>query len=124
MLQKKIVRIINNAGFNDHANELFLTNKMIKFHDLVKFKTATIMYKAKNILLPANIQYLFDTKEHLNYNLRGRNKFSSKYARTKTKIMCVSVVGVKIWNTIVNNIQDAESLQTFLKMYELCIELL
>ena len=85
------MRIINNAGFNDHANELFLTNKMIKFHDLVKFKTDTIMYKAKNILLPANIQYLFDTKEHLNYNLRGRNKFSSKYARTKTKNnVCIS----------------------------------
>ena len=39
LLQKKIIRIINNAGFNDHTNELFLKGKIIKFHDLVKFKT-------------------------------------------------------------------------------------
>ena len=58
------------------------------------------MYNAKNKLLPANIQYLFATKEHLSYNLRGKNKFATKYARTKTKIMCVSVVGVKIWRTL------------------------
>ena len=111
LLQKKTVRIINNAGFNDHTNELFLTSKIIKFQDLVKFKTATVMYKAKNKLPPANIQYLFDTKEHLSYDLRGKNKFAIKYARTKT--MCVSVVGVKIWNTINNNIANAESLQKF-----------
>ena len=115
LLQKKIVRIINSGGFNDHTNELFLMSKIIKFHDLVKFKTATIMYKAKNKFLPANIQHLFDTKEHLNYNLRGKNKFSTKYARTKTKTMCVSVVGVKIWNNIDNNIAEAESLQKFKK---------
>ena len=118
LLQKKIVRIINNAGFNDHTNEMFLKSKIIKFHDLVQFKTATIMYKAKNKLLPTNIQHLFDTKEHLNYNLRGKNKFSTKYVRTKAKTMCVSVVGVKIWNNIDNNIAEAESLQKFKKMYK------
>ena len=105
MLPKKIVRIINNAGFNYHTNELFLKSKIIKFHDLVQFKTATIMYKAKNKLLPANIQHLFDTKEDLNYNLRGKNKFSAKYARTKTKTMCVSVVGVKILIILIITLQ-------------------
>ena len=118
ILRKKVVRLINNAGFNDHTNELFFECKIIKFLDLVKYKTSIVMYKARNKLLPINIQDLFDNKEKLAYNLRGGNKFLTKHARIKTKSMCVSVIGVKIWNSLESSIVSAKSLCHFKKLYK------
>ena len=118
ILQKKVVRLINKVGFNDHTNELFFECKIIKFLDLVKFKTAVVMYKARNKLLPINIQELFDSKEKLVYNLRGCNKFLIKHARIKTKSMCVSVIGLKIWNSLESSIVSAKSLCHFKKLYK------
>ena len=65
-----------------------------------------------------NIQDLFDNKEKLAYNLRGGNKFLTKHARIKTKSMCVSVIGVKIWNSLESSIVSAKSLCHFKKLYK------
>ncbi len=51
-IQKRAIRTINNTGYRDHTNPLFIKSHMLKFMDLVKFKTAQIMYKARNNLLP------------------------------------------------------------------------
>ena len=74
LLQKKAIRIINNSGFKDHTHELFLKSRVIKFLGLVKLKTAIVMYKAKNKLLPINIQTLFDSNVNVNYSLRNKKK--------------------------------------------------
>ena len=37
----------------------FFKLKVMKFYDLIEYKTAIIMYKAKNEALPENIQKLF-----------------------------------------------------------------
>lgn len=56
------------------------------------------MFKTKNRLLPENLQKLFvfnsEDESH-------REKFDLKHqvARTTLKEMCISVVGVKIWNS-------------------------
>lgn len=71
-LQKRAIRIINNIGYLEHTNLLFLKTHTLKFTDLVKFKTAQIMYKARNNLLPRNIQKLFMERQG-GYNLRGEH---------------------------------------------------
>lgn len=71
ILQKKAIRIIHGAGYRDHTNSLFLQSKLIKFKDMVDFHTAQILFKAKNNLLPENIQTLFTGREG-GYNLRGK----------------------------------------------------
>ena len=73
------------------------------------------MYKARNKLLPVNIQDLFESKEKLVYNLRGCNKFLTKHSRIKTKSICVSEIGVKILNSPESNIVSAKSLCHFKK---------
>lgn len=74
ILQKKAIRIIHGAGYRDHTNSLFLQSKLIKFKDMVDFHTAQILFKAKNNLLPENIQTLFTAREG-GYDLRGKFKF-------------------------------------------------
>ena len=56
LLQKRAVRIINNAGCRDHTTPLFKKYGILKFKDLVEFQLGILMYKASNKMLPTNIQ--------------------------------------------------------------------
>ncbi len=77
-------------------NTLFLKSHTLKFRDLVKFKTALIMFKARNNLYPDNIQKLFWDREG-GYNLRGELNFKKHCVRTTKKNMWKSVCGVDLW---------------------------
>ena len=113
LLQKKVIRIMHGVSYNDHTNDLFYNSKVVKLYDLVKFKTACIMYRAKNQLLPNNIQKLFNEKSHIGYDLRDSRHFSTKYCRTTKKSMCVSIKGVSVWNSIDITIRQAKSFSLF-----------
>ena len=59
LLQKKVVRLICGAQRLHHTSSLFYDLRILKLPDMVKLKTAEIMYKAFNNSLPNNIQTLF-----------------------------------------------------------------
>ena len=63
-------RIINNVGYLENTNSLFLKSHSLKLSDMVQFKTAQIMFKARNQLLPGNIQKLFMDRRG-GYNFGG-----------------------------------------------------
>lgn len=60
-LQKRVIRMVHHAGYIDHTNPFFCFFKsgVLKFKDIVKFKTVQIWFKACNKLLPSNIQKMF-----------------------------------------------------------------
>uniref|UniRef100_A0A672HNL4 Reverse transcriptase domain-containing protein n=1 Tax=Salarias fasciatus TaxID=181472 RepID=A0A672HNL4_SALFA len=99
LMQKRAIRIVSNVGYRDHTNELFLNLQALKLTDIVEFKTAQIMYKASNNLLPGNIQKMFRDREG-GYDLRGKFKFKQPTVYTTLKSMCISVCGVKLWNSL------------------------
>ena len=74
IMQKKAIRLINKVGYRDHTNVLFLNTKTLKFFDMVDFKTAQIMYKARHKMLPANVQKRFRERDG-RYELRGELNF-------------------------------------------------
>lgn len=117
ILQKKAIRIIHGAGYRDHTNSLFLQSKLIKFKDLVDFHTAQILFKAKNNLLPENIQTLFTGREG-GYNLRGKFKFKILKARTTGKTFCISICGVKLWNSLEGTLRECPNINQFKKKYK------
>lgn len=53
LIQKKAIRLINNAEYGDHTNVLFIKTQAIKLQDLT-FKTVQI-YKARNKIRPKEI---------------------------------------------------------------------
>ena len=61
LLQKKVVRLICGAQRLDHTSSLFYDLGILKLSDIVKLKSAEIMYTGKefNNPLPNNIQKLF-----------------------------------------------------------------
>ena len=56
LLQKRAVRIINNADYRAHTSELFRKYRILKLDDLINLHTCLVMYKASNCLLPKNVQ--------------------------------------------------------------------
>ena len=56
VLQKRVVRLICGARRLDHTNPLFKQLGILKFVDLVKFKTSIIMFKAYHNVLPDSLQ--------------------------------------------------------------------
>ena len=117
MLQKKAIRIVNMSDYYAPTNPLFAQNRTLKFQDIVNLNSISIMYKAYNKLLPRCMQELFEPRES-NYQLRGTAMFKSAKARTNTKLRCISVLGVKMWNSLENELKLSSSIHKFKKLYK------
>lgn len=116
-IQKRAIRIVNKVGYHEHTNLLYLKLHTLKFNDLVKFKTAQLIYKAINKQLPGNIQQLF-TNRVGGYNLRGDLNLSQHRTRTKLKSMCISICGVLLWNGLSSSIKQSVNMLQFKKRYK------
>lgn len=62
--------MINNVAFQKHTD----LSKLVKCADMVHYRTAQIMFRARNNSLPGNIQKLFCVKEGA-YQLSGKLNF-------------------------------------------------
>ena len=101
LLQKRVIRLICGAKRLDHTNLLFHNVHILKLPDLVKLKTAIIMFKAYRYILPMNVQFFLKIHES-QYSSRHKCKFKQIYVRTNLKSMCISVTGAKLWNSIIH----------------------
>ena len=88
----------------------------LKFLDIVKFKGLQIVFKAYHNSLPKNLQAYFTLNRTVtSYDMRSRDKFQIKYARTSLKSKLVSIVGPKWWNQLPENIRLSSNVLTFKK---------
>ena len=117
LLQKKAVRIICKAGKTASTTPLFLKLNLLKLDDIVKFKCCSLMYYAYRLELPSNLQRKFNVSyyEENQYNLRSKCKFKVNYARTTKRQHCLSVFGVKIYNSLPNDIASLPNIHLFKK---------
>ena len=80
---------------------------MLNFFFIVELQTATFMYKACHQLLPCNLQKYFTIKSNVyGIETKQKNMFYQSYVRTTKKQHCISVAGVKLWNSINNKIRN------------------
>ena len=116
LVQKRVIRLICGAKRLDHTNLLFHNVHILKLPDLVKLKTAIIMFKAYRYILPMNVQFFFKIYES-RYSSRHKCKFKQIYVRTNLKSMCISVTGVKLWNSLENSLISCINVHHFKKCY-------
>ena len=102
------------SEYRAHTLPLYSKYKLLKFSDIVQFKTLLIMRKAKEGSLPDNIQLFFKIKLSSNVNTRQEGKFYVVFARTKLKSKCISICGIKFWNKLNSNISGIKSFKKFL----------
>ena len=117
MLQKKAIRIINNSEYLAPTNPLFINNHILKLEDLVDLNIAIIMFKAHHNNLPPCMQRLFKARE-THYQLRGTHIFEGVTVKTNAKERCLSVRGVRLWNSLDNELKTCKSITKFKKMYK------
>ena len=114
MLQKRAIRAICKEQKYAHTSNLFYNLKLLKFNDMVKLKTSLIMFKAMKAQLPGNLQNKFELTNSECYTLRSYNKFKVKFARTTTlKHKCISVYGVKLYNSLPKNLTSIPNISSF-----------
>lgn len=113
-LQKRAIRIINGVGYRDSTNQLFIRSRTLKFLDIVYSKTLEIMFRVVNKTIPVCIQKMFKLRQVV-YNLKGWLMFETHKVRTNLKYRCVSVLGVKLWNGLNNEIKMCNSMLVFKK---------
>ena len=82
--QKRLLRIVCRGNRIDHTTPLFFKMHALKLFDLIKLKTAAVMFKAYNNMLPVNLQKLFVRVEPI-HRTRHVNMFERRYIRTKRK---------------------------------------
>lgn len=116
-LQKRALRIIHKVGYLDHTHNLFIQSGLLKFDDLVKYSMLVILYKAYNKLLPLNLQKHFSIRDK-KHNLRGYGVFALPRAGIKVKSFCVSVFGVKLWNSLAVEHKQCQNIHRFKKSYK------
>ena len=63
LLQKEAIRNIAKASYLDDTHPLFVQYKCLNIFDIVKLKTLIIIYKARNNVLPINLQKKFIKKQ-------------------------------------------------------------
>ncbi len=113
-MTEKAVRIIHKVDCGEHSNRRFIKSGLLKLKDLVELQTL-VMFRAKNRILPENLQKLFvfssEDEEH------GRKfHFKNQFAWTTLNQTCVSVVGVKFWNSLQNDLKTCMNIFKFKKM--------
>ena len=117
--QKRVIRIINKATFYAHTTLLFKKLNVLKLKDLIELKTAIFMYKVYTKSLPRNLLEKFEIKnKNRFYNLRSSQAFNLKFVRTTQKQMCLSVCGLKLWNSLSEETLNCKSIQSFKSKYK------
>ena len=121
IIQKRALRIVHKSDPRAHTNDLFLKSRAIKLFDLVAFKTAQFMYRVSNKSLPANISEMFTERGTTVLRLRWENNFRLPIIKTTRKSMCLSVTGVKIWNSLPKVVKQSINIMQFKKRLKSCI---
>ena len=111
LLQKRAVRIIDNAKTASHSDPIFFKYKILKLNDLTDFNQATFMYKYTKNLLPSSFNDTFkklgNFERSLNYQIDILNTGSLEYLP--------SYALLKIWNNLPLDLKRSTSLGIFKK---------
>ena len=117
--QKRIVRIIGKVNRFDHTNLLFHRFGILKFTDLVKLKIVQIVHKAQLNVLPPNLQNRFMLhKDNAAYTLRSYSCFKTRYVRTSKKSRCISIEGIKTYNSLPSSVKSVVNISLFKKKFK------
>ena len=111
-LQKKAIRLICNADRLAHTNAMFKDTSILKLSEFVKYKTAIVMFNLFHAILPIQLQRIF-SKYSTVHSTRQKKSFVMLQVCTNLKAMCLSVYGVKLWNTLPDEIKNCTSVNIF-----------
>ncbi len=107
ILQKKTIRTITGAKYNDHSEPLFKNLNILKLQDMYKLEIAKYVIKSINNSLPISLNTIFVYSRNLHRQQTRQNRYYKLIQpRARLNIITRSILnmGPKIWNEIDPNI--------------------
>ena len=118
VLQKKCMRIINFAPFNSHTNNLFKSDKILKFDDVIKFEQLKIIYEFKSNSLPNDLSNLFienkDINCHFTRNVANEGIYIPQIQTKSFGTNSLKYSAAVLWN---NHLKNDVKINTFTSLY-------
>ena len=113
ILQKRVLRIVNNSTYDANTGPIFKKLKLLKFHNIHLFQLGFFMF-FKNFTLPSKFYNLFfmDSQIH-SYNARNVHSFRLPLCRTNTRLFSIYVQGPKFYNSLNSVITGSSSSASF-----------
>ena len=110
--QKRIIRIISAAKYNDHTTPLFKQLKLLKLEDLYTLNMSKFMYKANNNQLPKNLQRYFTQNSQIHsHNTRQSSHTHVNQVRTLNAANQLTQKGPKVWYELNTQIQISNTIK-------------
>ena len=101
ILQKKIVRIVDNQPKLAHTSPIFAKLEILKLEDLVKQQAIVVMHNIITQRAPTPILSLFEVAQESNRASRGARHFSELFT---SKLYCTRTIvwiGPRLWNALI-----------------------
>jgi len=119
LIQKKIVRIIAGASYNEHSEPLFKKLKLLKLPDIYRLQISKYVLSFLHHIVPTQLNTIFniskDTHEH-----STRHSTALKLQMTKTRTVvatkCISNMGPLIWNALSVTLYTSNAHQTLVTL--------
>ena len=116
ILQKRILRIVCKAGFQDPSSKLFKQLNILKLDDVFTLQAAIFMFKAKNNMLPPSCSHHVSLQHsESRYNLRKRFDFFRLPYRTNIYERYIAISGPAVWESLPVNVRSTDSISLFIK---------
>ena len=109
--QKKLIRLINHAGYIEHSEPLFRKSYILKFEDLIENEMIKFIFRD---LLPSNEHFNFTYRTSI-HGHNARNQSSLNLPQPRTALLRDSVFfrGLALFNGVPLHIRTAPSLNSF-----------
>jgi len=78
LLQKRVIRLINNARYNSHTDPLFRTSHLMKLTDIFEYQAALFVFDFKSNKLPVSFNDIFTFNRNMSHS-RVTRQFNCLY---------------------------------------------
>jgi len=114
IMQKKAIRVITGANYNDHTEPLFKKMQLLKLSDIHTLKMAKYMFASNKGTLPSPLMDMTTINSSIHtHDTRNKNNPHVHPRRTNTASKNIRHNGPLIWYTIPNDIKQHKTLKTF-----------
>ena len=105
-MQKRVIRIISGAKYNDHTGPLFKQAHILKLDDIYKMETLKIVYSCIHKDLPTPLGRLFTLNSEIHKrNTRQQADLHTKKCRTTLASQHIESRGPHFWNSLTTDIK-------------------
>ena len=113
-LQKKAIRLINNANYNSPTSNLFKTSNILKLKDIHQYQVCQFMFLIDHKTISRNILNKFEKSQNIHHhNTRQGNFFRPQIIKIDVARRSILHHGHKMWLALSNKTRQSTSVNSF-----------